>query len=272
MTAGFNPYVGAPRTSTVRQPPGWSRPHCTPPLWGFPGGSEAKKLPASAGDAGPILGLGRPPGEGNGNPPQCSCLENPVVRGAWRATVPGVSESDTTERLNDNAPSAAAVAESGSHLPAGRAPPRVPTSAPTTSALLLLLLGSDRAQSSAEPTQDPPSELCSGPAQQRPRPEAFRALLLPLCPSRALQPLPAHSSARPFSSTVVFLQQTFYTSALSSRQPPGGTPIYHCLLSIATAQSLSHVQLLQRRGPQHARLPCPSPPPGVCSDSCPSSR
>ena len=44
-----------------------------------------------------IPGLGRPPGEGNGNPLQSSCLENPVDRGAWRATVHGVTESDTTE-------------------------------------------------------------------------------------------------------------------------------------------------------------------------------
>ena len=51
---------------------------------------------ASAGDIrdmGSIPGLGRSPGEGNGNPPQCSCLENPMERGAWRATVHMVTNS-----------------------------------------------------------------------------------------------------------------------------------------------------------------------------------
>ena len=67
---------------------------------GLPGGSVAKESVCNAGDAGLIPGLGRSPGEGHGNPLQCSCLENPMGRGAWRATVHGVEkESDTTEWL-----------------------------------------------------------------------------------------------------------------------------------------------------------------------------
>ena len=59
-----------------------------------------KNPPANAGDrrdAGSIPGLGRSPGEGNGNPLQDSCLENLMDRGVWRATDHGVAESDTTE-------------------------------------------------------------------------------------------------------------------------------------------------------------------------------
>ena len=67
---------------------------------GFPDGSVIKNLPASAGDAGDrgsIPGSGRCPGGGNGNPLQCSCLENPTDRGAWWATVFGVTkESNMT--------------------------------------------------------------------------------------------------------------------------------------------------------------------------------
>ena len=60
-------------------------------------------LPANSGDTGDlgsILESGRCPGEGNGNPLQYSCLENPTDRGAWQATVHGVTELDMTEQLN----------------------------------------------------------------------------------------------------------------------------------------------------------------------------
>ena len=56
-----------------------------------------KNLPANAGDLGLIPGSGRSAGKGNSNPLQYSCLENPLDRGDWPATVHGVAESDTTE-------------------------------------------------------------------------------------------------------------------------------------------------------------------------------
>ena len=56
-------------------------------------GKESICNSGDASDAGSILGLGRFPGEGNGNPLQYSCLENPTVRGAWWATVQGVAKS-----------------------------------------------------------------------------------------------------------------------------------------------------------------------------------
>ena len=54
-----------------------------------------KNPPANAGDAGSIPGLGRSPGEGNDNPLQYPCLGNPMVRGAWWATVHRVAKSRT---------------------------------------------------------------------------------------------------------------------------------------------------------------------------------
>ena len=63
---------------------------------GFPGSSVNKGSAYSAGDLGSIPGSGRSPGGGNGNPLQYSCLENPLDRGAWQATVHGVAELDTT--------------------------------------------------------------------------------------------------------------------------------------------------------------------------------
>ena len=58
-------------------------------------GKESACNAGAAGDMGSIPGSGRSPGEGRGNPLQCSCLENPMEKGAWRATVHGVAKSCT---------------------------------------------------------------------------------------------------------------------------------------------------------------------------------
>ena len=69
----------------------------------FPGGSVVKNMPANTGDMGLIPGLGRSPGEGNGNLLQYCCLENPMDRGALPSNSPwGCQESNMTEQLNDS--------------------------------------------------------------------------------------------------------------------------------------------------------------------------
>ena len=72
-------------------------------MQGFSGDSAIKNLPANAGELSYILGPGRSPGEGNGNPLQYSCLENPMDREAWWATVHEVAkELDMTQQLNNS--------------------------------------------------------------------------------------------------------------------------------------------------------------------------
>ena len=61
----------------------------------FPRGSDGEESAYNTGDSGSIPGLGRSPGDGNGNLHQYSCLENSMERGAWWATVPGVTKSQT---------------------------------------------------------------------------------------------------------------------------------------------------------------------------------
>ena len=60
---------------------------------GFPGGSMGKESACNAGELGSIPGLGKCPQEGNGTPFQYSCLENPMDRGAWKATDRGIIKS-----------------------------------------------------------------------------------------------------------------------------------------------------------------------------------
>ena len=81
------------------------------PTLAFLVGQRVKNPPASAGDvrdAVSVLGLGRSPGEGNGNPLQYSCLENPMDKGAWWATVHEVAKSQTQlltkQQLNSHNP------------------------------------------------------------------------------------------------------------------------------------------------------------------------
>ena len=68
-------------------------------LVGFPHGSDGKESAWNAGDLSSIPRLGSSPGEGNGNPLQDSCLENPMDRGAWWARVHGIAKSQT--RVSD---------------------------------------------------------------------------------------------------------------------------------------------------------------------------
>ena len=67
----------------------------TPVFFGFPGGSDSKESACNVVDQGSIPGWERSPGEGNGNPLQYSCLENPMDRGAWWATIHRVAKSWT---------------------------------------------------------------------------------------------------------------------------------------------------------------------------------
>ena len=67
---------------------------------GFPGGSNGKESSHNVGDLSSIPGLGRSPGEWNGNPLLYSCLENPMDKEAWRATVHGVTKIRTQLMTN----------------------------------------------------------------------------------------------------------------------------------------------------------------------------
>ena len=91
----FCPWNSPSKNTGERILSGPQFPHWYSPLRGFSGGSVVKNPPANAGAVGSISGSGRSPGEGNGNPLQYSCLGNPMDRGAWQATVHGITQSWT---------------------------------------------------------------------------------------------------------------------------------------------------------------------------------
>ena len=72
------------------------------PSWGSPSGSDGKESACCVGDLGSFPGWGRSPGEGNGYPLPYSSWESSISGGVWQATVHGVTELDTTERLTLN--------------------------------------------------------------------------------------------------------------------------------------------------------------------------
>ena len=86
----FNPWVGRIPLRMKWRP--------TPVFWGFPSGASGEEPPAKAGDirgSGSIPGSGRSPEGGNGNPLQCSCLENPMARASSQGMIHGVKKSQT---------------------------------------------------------------------------------------------------------------------------------------------------------------------------------
>ena len=85
----FPPYHSASNSSTENIVFGLN----ITPSKGFPGGSVGKESACNVGEPGWIPGLGRSPGEGNGNPLQYSCLENSMNKGAWWAIVQRVAKS-----------------------------------------------------------------------------------------------------------------------------------------------------------------------------------
>ena len=85
---------------SVSPPLSGSSPNLFPHQQKFPGGSDGKASAYYVGEPGLIPGSGRSPGEGNGTPLQCSCLENPMDGGACGYSPWGGKESDTTERLH----------------------------------------------------------------------------------------------------------------------------------------------------------------------------
>ena len=103
----------------------------------FPGGSDSKASVYNAGDLGSIPGSGRSPAEGNGNPLQYSCLGNLMDRGAWRATVHGVTKNQT--RLSMRAESSSLQTVS-SAVAWDRGGSRLPTFTLSPTALLVYVL------------------------------------------------------------------------------------------------------------------------------------
>ena len=223
----------------------------------FPGSVSGKEFASNAGnvrDMNLIPGLGRFPGEGHGNPLQYSCLENPLDRGAWWATVHRIAKSWTWPKwlsTHTQMDPFSLVAQSCVTLwPRGLQHTRLPCPSPTP-----------RACSNSHPS----SWWCH---------PTISFSVVPF--SSCLQSIPASGS---------FLMSQFFASGGQSIRASSSASVLSMniqdwfplgltgLISFSSVQ-FSHSVVsdsLQPHELQHARPPCPSPTPGACSNSCPSS-
>ena len=175
---------------------------------------------------GSIPESGRSPGGGHGNPLQCSCLENPVDRGAWRATVHGVTKSQT--RLSDKA----------QHSIACR--------------ILVPLPG-------IEPMF---------PAVEAWNPNYWTAREVPVCLA-SNQGWPYRKLSRNGGCSVLWDNPEGWDDKEGGRE---GFRISRYMYSSVQFSRSVMSDSLQPHGLQHARLPCPSLTPRICSNSCPLSQ
>ena len=240
------------------------------------GGSDGKESACHAEDSCSIPGSGRSPGEGNGNPLQCSCLENPTDRGAWWATVYRVEESDTAEWLTLSFSDFPHFTAHSCSICLSRLPGKLrPPEAEAVSAR-----GDSNKGRTEESIWRADREPWKQSKQRIPKKHVWAwAEREDLAEAEEGDPGPWSQQALGFGGEV-----GAESEGCQRLSPPSQTPFLGLRLHQEIGrQTLKFLLLLlfslsvvpdslRPHGLLHARLPCPSPAPGVCSDSRPLSR